>query len=166
MRVYVAGCFLVICLCFSSVVIAAEGGGVSGHFAPPDPDLARKAIGMAVQADAYNMYCGKDTQLTQDFLDRFEKQGMDSELLGKLTEYGAGALKESVKTLVDGKIECKNVDLLMARIKLMRDLRVVSYQLNGVDPKDIPKENVDDLPELKELMSMQKGEGEGEPKSK
>lgn len=116
---------------------------------PNDYDLMKKAVAYSAKADAYNVYCDKDSNLALRFIDKFvEKRNISEEHQAELHAINDSELKAIKDELQEEKPTCKNLDFMMKRFQVMRELKDVSYLLNGIDPKtaedpDIP--NIEDL---------------------
>lgn len=115
-----------------------------------DLQLMNQAVGFAAQADTYNVYCGKESNLAQDFIDKFKDNKRASEkeldLLAHVKDKNVQKTQDLIKT--DGK-GCKDIEFMLARLQVMRALKDVSYLLNGVKKEDIPQDNI---PELEQLL--------------
>lgn len=114
-----------------------------------DFDLMKQAIMHSAKADAYSKHCEKESALAQGFLIKFkEKRDLSleqSEELARINEeYSKSALAE-ITAIESG---CKNLDFMMKRFQVMRDLKDVSYRLNGVDPKTVADPDIPDLEAL------------------
>lgn len=112
-------------------------------------DLRQAAILYGAQADAFNIYCEKDSALAQSLMTKFSKEESVSEddmaLFQEIKEASFSAAYQALKKVVP---DCKNVDFMMGRLKLMQKLRDVSYRLNGVDPETVPQPEIPDIEEL------------------
>jgi hypothetical protein len=133
---------ILLCSCFSFSAFAADD--------KPSFELMAKAVIYATQADAYNSFCEKKSAMAINFLETFEVTNGVSK-----KEYNAlKTLHESNKSDTDRKLEndgkeCKDVEFMITRLSIMRQLKDVSYRLNGVDPATLPP---DTMPELEGLL--------------
>ncbi len=116
----------------------------------PDFELMAKAVIYATQADAYNQYCEKESEMALHFLEKFKTVKSTSE-----KEYNAletlykNNKDETNRILNEKKTECKDVEFMIKRLTIMRQLKNISYMLNGVDPSTLPS---DMMPELEGLL--------------
>ncbi len=109
-------------------------------------ELMARAVIYAAQADSYNGFCGKDSAMAEEFLSKFRVMKNISE-----TQYQAleglhvKNKSDTDRTLNEGGKVCKDVDFMLTRLQIMRELKDVSYQLNGVDPSTLPPDTMPDL---------------------
>ncbi len=110
----------------------------------------KQAVSLAAKADAYNRNCDKDSTLAEQFLKQFSKNEFVTEEQNKaLFTLGADTFEALFISLQEKPGSCKDLDVMMTRLQVMKELRKVSYVLNGVDEKDVPASN---MPELEKLM--------------
>jgi len=108
------------------------------------------AVHYAAQADAYATYCEKETTLSDGFIEKFkEKRGLSDQQLKGLNTLKTVRKTETFDALQELEKDCKDTEFMLARLELMKSLKDVSYQLNGVDPETLPEP---DLPSLEELL--------------
>ncbi len=136
---------------FLSIGVMVSSPAFSEVPSKSDAELMVGTVVYGAQADAFSVHCEQDATFAQRFIVKFSAredatddvvqylQQIQRDNFGKML----GALKESEKP-------CKDIEVMLKRLDVMQKLKEVSYLLNGVDPKDIPKSNV--IPELKELM--------------
>ncbi len=114
-------------------------------------NLMKRAVKFATKADAYNAYCSESpSTLASNYLDQFY---LDESVSIAQKDELATVMEKEVKVFVEliqkDKPSCENVDFMLGRLEAMRELKNVSYLLNGIDPATIPEDNI---PELKELL--------------
>lgn len=117
---------------------------------PPNSSLEEQAVILAAKSDAMNMTCGKDTQLAVAYLKKFAEKGIALSELKRLEQLGVVTLEQRVQILVDAKTPCKDSDFLLERFRVMKELRAVSYRLQGVDPNTVP--SAADFSEIEKLL--------------
>ncbi len=132
-------------------------GGASFVLAQGDDyALMERAVVHAARVDAYNAYCESESTLSEDFIVKFREARGISEVqvqaLVALKESTYGA--EEALLAEEGK-GCKDVAFMLKRLEVMRELKDISYLLNGIDPETIPGPEIPDmealLPSSKEL---------------
>lgn len=118
--------------------------------AEDEPSLHAQAVFFAAQADAYNVYCDEEAGLAQQFIDRFTEQKTvaESDILA-LEALRAHTQAEDVKVLQAAGLECNETRFMLAKLQVMRELKDVSYRLNGIDPATLDEP---DIPALEDLM--------------
>ncbi len=133
---------IILCSCLPSAVFAAPE--------KPSFELMAKAVIYATQADAYNQHCEKESTMALHFLEKFKSAKQVSE-----KEYNAletlhnNNKDETNRILIENETECKDVEFMIKRLTVMRQLKDISYMLNGVDPSTLPS---DTMPELEGLL--------------
>lgn len=133
---------VVFCLVSSAVYADADD--------PSDFELMARAVIFATQADAYNAHCGKESALAADFLDIFnEKEGVSEEERTALNTLHQTNKDDTIRNLEAEQKSCKDVQFMLKRLTIMRELKDASYRLNGVDPETLPQ---DFIPELEGLL--------------
>ena len=111
--------------------------------------LMEQAVRYSSQADAYNVYCAKESDLAGGFIQQlYENRDLSDEqwqnllaLKGKIFDITSASLKEKAQ-------DCKALEFVMPRLDVMQKLKDVSYLLNGIDPKTLPAPetpNIEDL---------------------
>ena len=133
---------ILLCSCFSFSAFAADD--------KPSFELMAKAVIYATQADAYNRFCEKESEMAKGFLETFKaKDGVSDKEYNALEELHKNNESETNRKLSDDGKECKDVEFMITRLSIMRQLKDVSYRLNGVDPATLPS---DAMPELEGLL--------------
>lgn len=127
---------------------------------PPKASLEEQAVILAAKSDAMNMACGKETQLAVAYVKKFVEKGVEGQEIARLEQIGISTLEERVKMIVDAKASCKDSNFLLERFRVMRELRAVSYRLQGVDPESVPSSA--DFSEIEKLMPKNGQELKGE----
>lgn len=105
------------------------------------PERAERAISLAAQADAMAAHCGKPSTLAADYLKTFESQKVEAAMMAGLKTLRTKTTAETKEKIEADKADCKNVDFLLKRLEVMRALKNVAYELNGVDPATV-KDNI------------------------
>ncbi len=128
------------CFSFSVPLMAAENLSF---------ELMARAVINATQADVYNQFCEKESAIADQFLEKFKAMETVPE-----KEYNAlVTLRDKNITDTNRKIKesgrsCKDVEIMISRLQIMRELKDVSYLLNGVDPATLPPDPMPDLETL------------------
>ena len=115
---------------------------------PLNYDLAKRAVTLSASVDAYGAYCEKPSKLGDEYIQRFEDVKLPKEKLKELKGLQKDNFDTTLAYLKLEKKTCKDVNLLLKRLEIMRSLKDVSYELNGVDPKTVK----DNIPPLELLM--------------
>ena len=113
----------VILLMVSSPVSAQE---VSVRF-----QLFVDAIEVAAQADAYNGYCGKDTQMGDDLVARAMAAGLMNDDGGALRGFQQEHYLYFAQALKDEGVDCKNVEFLLGKLEVFKKLKGLMGRVNG-----------------------------------
>lgn len=121
---------------------------------PLDYDLAKKAVGLAGQVDAYGVYCEKPTSFGDDFIKRFKDSKLEKARIQELSAIIGEAKKTTLTNLKSDKKSCKDLEFMMKQYDLMRSLKLSVYELNGVDPATVK----DDIPALELLLPPKSGQ--------
>ncbi|MCB1783673.1 MAG: hypothetical protein KDI13_06715 [Alphaproteobacteria bacterium] len=115
----------------------ADDAGVPSAVQGANPDdipVLEKTIGLAAAADGYNSYCGASTDMSGDLLAKFAGADMPQERKDGLVEVKKVFYEQTLEDLKAQKADCKSIDFMMDRFALMRQLRAVTYALNGQEP--------------------------------
>ncbi len=111
--------------------------------------LMQDAVKYSAQADAYGIYCEKEAVLAAGFIKKFEEQGrLSEEEVQELTDIKIKSFKETYDTLKTNAQECKEINFMTAWVDVMKQLKDVSYLINGVDPETVPKKMPPEIGEL------------------
>ncbi len=114
-----------------------------------DFELMRQAVMHSAKADAYSQHCEKESALAQSFIAKFkEKRDLSKEQEDELITLERTHSKQALMDARSIEGGCKNLDFMMKRFQVMRDLKDVSYLLNGIDPKTVADPTVPDLEAL------------------
>jgi hypothetical protein len=111
---------------------------------PLNYDLAKKAIELSGTVDAYGTYCEKPTTFADDFMKRFKDTKLNQVKVKELESIQKKNYDTSLSGLKKEKKDCKDINLLLKRLEIMRALKDVSYELNGIDPSTV-KDNIPSL---------------------
>tara|TARA_R110001592_G_scaffold20926_22_gene84846 strand:- start:2338 stop:2889 length:552 start_codon:yes stop_codon:yes gene_type:complete len=112
--------------------------------------LMKQAVELSAKADVYNAYCNKSSSFADDFIEKFEEaKGLGKGKVTTLRNLQAKSAKETAEALKSKNAQCKDLEFMMQRLEVMRDLKDVSYLLNGVDPSTLPQL---DMPDIKALL--------------
>lgn len=122
---------------------------------PLDYTLAKDAISLSSQTDAYNMHCKKETKLAKNFIKKFTEKGLAKDKVEELETIHKKAYGLTEEKLKKENPDCKNVDFLLAQLEVMRALKETSYRLNGIDPATVPNQ-LDSIPDIDLLLPKDK----------
>ena len=140
--------FQIFCMLFLLAPLSAQA-----QVGEEDFSLMEEAVFYSAQADAYGAYCNKESDLAQSFIDQFrDKKGISEEQEEGLTSRKGKVFEEQKGALEVQAQDCKNLDFMMARLEVMKQLKDVSYRLNGIDPETIPSP---DIPKLDALIDLE-----------
>ena len=134
-------------LCFSVFVFPLN---VRAQTDADEYELMKQAVQYSAEADAYSVYCEKESTLADDFIEKFEEKRnltpVHKKELHALRDENFNVVREE---LTEAETDCKDLKFMVKRLELMKKLKDVSYILNGVDPSTLPEP---DMPNLEELM--------------
>jgi len=97
-----------------------------------DQDLAKKATELSARADAMTTHCGKKSELRTDMMGRAKKDGLDKKSRAELSKISDNVYNQEAQELADKKQDCKDVEFMINRLKLMRELKSVMNKINGI----------------------------------
>ncbi len=116
-----------------------------------DAELMIEAVVYGAQADAFGVHCGDEATFADRFIQKFsERKDATEKVIAYLIELQLDNFTKMSKVLESSEKDCKDLEVMMRRLEVMQKLKEVSYLLNGVDPKDIPKNDL--LPELEGML--------------
>lgn len=105
--------------------------------APPlaveDIPVLEKTVGIASMADAYNAYCKKPTELSQEFINKFVTQDMPEGRVLGLKEIKDVFFTQTMAELNERQADCEVIDFMMERYDIMKQLRALSYEVQGME---------------------------------
>lgn len=117
-----------------------------------DAELMIEAVVYGAQADAFSAHCGDEPTFAGRFIQKFsERKDATEKVIAYLVELQQENFIKMSKVLESSEKGCKDLEVMMRRLEVMQKLKETSYLLNGVDPKDIPKNDL--LPELEGMLS-------------
>ncbi|MGH1457180.1 MAG: hypothetical protein ACRBDI_10395 [Alphaproteobacteria bacterium] len=131
---------ILVCTCFPFSLMAAE---------KPEFEMMARAVIYATQADSYNLFCEKDSDIAEKFLSKFKdmKDLSENEYAALVTLRDKNKI-DTARKLKEGGKACSDVEFMLSRLQVMRELKDVSYLLNGVDPATLPPDTMPDLETL------------------
>lgn len=110
------------------------------------PNLKTQAVTLAARTDAHNMYCDKKSTLTTDFINKFiETEQINTEETTRLRALHQLEYNKTITHLKQDAKPCEDLEFMLKRLQIMRKLKDISYQLNGVKKQDIPPDNIPDI---------------------
>ncbi len=113
--------------------------------------LMIKSIILSGRADAHNIHCEKETGIANSFINTFqEKRGLTDDLAKQYKALSDKVQEQTLKAIGELDKPCSDLDMMMLQLEVMKDLRNVSYLLNGIDPKSVPMNA--DMPNLEDLL--------------
>ncbi len=113
--------------------------------------LMIKSVILSSQADAHNEHCEKETDMAGNFIRTFQKKrGLTEDEAKQYHALSDKVHKQAMEHIKDVNKPCSDLDMMMMQLEVMKDLRNVSYLLNGIDPKSVPMNA--DLPNLEDLL--------------
>lgn len=132
-----------------AVVFALVSFDVRAQVVDSGYSLKKKAIVLSARADSYAAFCEKESAMSDGYLARFREDKDVSE--EQVTELASLLQTEKTQTMALLKSEgrgCKDLEFMLKKLEIMRELKDVSYLLNGVAEEDIPKDNIPNLDDL------------------
>lgn len=111
--------------------------------------LMESAVRHSSQADAYNIYCDKESDLAGGFIEQlYENRDLSNEQWKSLLAIKAEILDLTSASLKEKGQDCKALEFMMPRLEVMQKLKDVSYLLNGINPKTLPAPNAPNIEDL------------------
>lgn len=108
-------------------------------------ELMARAVIYAAQADEYNAYCDKESALAQSFLKTFESYSLPEQEMADLKELHSVNQSDTNRKLKEAGKPCNDVEFMLTRLRVMKELKNVSYELNGIDPATLPSDTIPEL---------------------
>ena len=137
--------WIVILFCLSFVFPAYAEEKLS------EAELMKRAVVYSSKSDAYSVFCEKDGVMAQTFITKFlETNKITSEQAEGFKVLARKNFSETMTELQEGGKACATVDVMIKRFEVMRELKNVSYLLNGVDPSTLPQDP--NIPSIEQLM--------------
>lgn len=123
-----------------------------------DFSLSEQAATLSAKVDSYAAYCGQDSMLSKGFMDKFADSDFSMEQKNQLNESVQKTQEMTALALKEKNADCKSIDFMVERFQLMRQLKDVSYRLNGIDPATIPDKVMEGMPDPEALFPPERGE--------
>lgn len=102
-------------------------------------EVMQRSVSVAAKSDAYGDYCARPSQMAQTLTALFlKKEKIDAEQAKVFKALGEKTYQETKATLEAQALDCGMIDVTMQRYEIMRELKNLSYMLNGVKAQDIP----------------------------
>lgn len=123
-----------------------------------DFTLAEQAATLSAKVDSYAAYCGQESDLSKSFMDKFSEADFSKKQKKQLQDSAKKTREETDVSLKEKTTDCKDIAFMVERFQLMRELKNVSYRLNGIDPATIPEKTPEGMPDPAALFPPERGE--------
>ncbi len=137
------------------IVMALPAHAIDLETENPSMDvLMQRAVYYGAQADAFAHFCDRAGTMGDAFIQLFvSKKNISDDHKKSLLNIQKEAYDVQLKELEQQGVSCKMIDVALKRYEVMRHLKNTSYLLNGVAPKDIPKDP--EIPDLEGFLQDQ-----------
>lgn len=140
--------FLLIFSCLTLAAPVMAQGDAVPEISPEDVPALDRAVGVAAAVDAYNAYCAKETDLSGDMIRKFS-EGLPPERKESLDVMKEVFYRNTADKLAADAQKCDDIDFLLERLRLMKQLKILSYEMQG---KELPPDD-GGLPGMEQFLS-------------